>query len=101
MPAVSQFYGIVIYMYFEDHNPPLGLVLDWAELHRQELRDNWNRLRKGESVARINPLRFQRKPTADFDETIDKMLASARRFDPGRIKVDQVARAGGPPEETT
>jgi ParB family chromosome partitioning protein len=52
-------------------------------------------------VARINPLRFQRKPTADFDETIDKMLASARRFDPGRIKVDQVARAGGPPEETT
>jgi ParB family chromosome partitioning protein len=52
-------------------------------------------------VARINPLRFQRKPTADFDETIDKMLASARRFDPGRIKVDQVARAGGPPEEAT
>jgi ParB family chromosome partitioning protein len=51
-------------------------------------------------VARINPLRFQRKPTADFDETIDKMLASARRFDPGRIKVDQVARAGGPPDET-
>jgi ParB family chromosome partitioning protein len=50
-------------------------------------------------VARINPLRFQRKPTADFDETIDKMLASARRFDAGRIKVDQVARAGGPPEE--
>jgi ParB family chromosome partitioning protein len=51
-------------------------------------------------VARINPLRFQRKPTADFDETIDKMLASARRFDPGRIKVDQVARAGGAPDET-
>jgi ParB family transcriptional regulator, chromosome partitioning protein len=51
-------------------------------------------------VARINPLRFQRKPTADFDETIDKMLASARRFDPGRIKVDQLARAGGPPDET-
>ena len=50
-------------------------------------------------VARINPLRFQRKPTADFDETIDKMLASARRFDPARIKVDQVARTGGPPEE--
>ena len=34
-------------------------------------------------VARINPLRFQRKPTADFDETIDKMLGSARRFDAG------------------
>lgn len=48
-------------------------------------------------VARINPLRFQRKPTADFDETIDKMLGSARRFDAGKIKADQVARTGGPP----
>jgi ParB family transcriptional regulator, chromosome partitioning protein len=48
-------------------------------------------------VARINPLRFQRKPTADFDETIDKMVASARRFDPAKIRADQVARSGGPP----
>jgi ParB family chromosome partitioning protein len=48
-------------------------------------------------VARINPLRFQRKPTADFDETIDKMLGSARRFDAGKIKADQVARSGGAP----
>jgi len=52
-------------------------------------------------VARINPLRFQRKPTADFDETIDKMLGSARRFDASRIRADQVARSGGAPEETT
>jgi ParB family chromosome partitioning protein len=52
-------------------------------------------------VARINPLRFQRKPTADFDETIDKMLASANRFDAGRIRADQVARAGGPPDESS
>ena len=50
-------------------------------------------------VARINPLRFQRKPTADFDETIDKMIASARRFDAGKIKVDQVAKSGGAPAE--
>jgi ParB family chromosome partitioning protein len=50
-------------------------------------------------VARVNPLRFQRKPTADFDETIDKMLASARKFDPARIRADQVARSGGPPAE--
>ena len=48
-------------------------------------------------VARINPLRFQRKPTADFDETIDKMLGSARRFDSSKIRADQVARSGGPP----
>ena len=50
-------------------------------------------------VARVNPLRFQRKPTADFDETIDKMLASAQKFDPGKIRADQVARSGGPPAE--
>ncbi len=50
-------------------------------------------------VARINPLRFQRKPTADFDETIDKMLGSARRFDAGKIRADQVARSGGPTGE--
>ncbi len=50
-------------------------------------------------VARINPLRFQRGAKADFDETIDKMLAGARRFDPAKIKADQVARASGPPEE--
>lgn len=46
-------------------------------------------------VARINPLRFQRGAKADVDETIEKMLGSARRFDAGRIRQDQVARAGG------
>ena len=46
-------------------------------------------------VARINPLRFQRGARADVDETIEKMLTSARRFDAGRIRQDQVARAGG------
>jgi ParB family transcriptional regulator, chromosome partitioning protein len=50
-------------------------------------------------VARINPLRFSRRPNADFDETIDKMIASARRFDPGKIRADQVARTGGVAEE--
>jgi ParB family transcriptional regulator, chromosome partitioning protein len=47
-------------------------------------------------VARINPLRFTRK-AADFDETIDKMLGSARRFDAAKIRSDQIARTGGPP----
>ncbi len=50
-------------------------------------------------VARINPLRFQRKPTSDFDETIDKMLGAARRFDATKIRADQVARTGGTPSE--
>jgi len=50
-------------------------------------------------VARINPIRFQRKTKAEFDETIDKMLAAAERFEAGKVKVDQVARTGGAPAE--
>jgi ParB family chromosome partitioning protein len=50
-------------------------------------------------VARVNPLRFKRGATADFDETIDKMLAAARRFDAERVRADQLATAGGAPEE--
>ena len=50
-------------------------------------------------VARINPLRFKRGAKADFDETIERMTASARRFDAGKIRADQVARAAGPAEE--
>jgi ParB family transcriptional regulator, chromosome partitioning protein len=51
-------------------------------------------------VARINPLRFKRGGTPDVDETIDTMLAAARRFDAGRVRADQVARTGGAPEES-
>jgi ParB family chromosome partitioning protein len=46
-------------------------------------------------VARINPIRFQRGAKAEFDETIDKMLAAAKRFDVGKIKLAQLARSGG------
>jgi ParB family chromosome partitioning protein len=51
-------------------------------------------------VARINPLRVKRGSTADVDETIARMLASARKFDPAKVRADQVARTGGAPEET-
>ena len=49
-------------------------------------------------VARINPIRFKRGP-ADADETIETMLAAAKRFDTGKVRADQVAKAGGAPEE--
>jgi ParB family chromosome partitioning protein len=49
-------------------------------------------------VARINPIRFS-KGAADWEETIDKMLAAARKFDPSKVKADQIARSGGPPAE--
>ncbi len=52
-------------------------------------------------LARINPLRFtlKRGQKADFDETLAKMIGSATRFDAGKIRQDQVARASGPPDE--
>ncbi len=49
-------------------------------------------------VSRINPLRFQRGAKAEFDATIAKMLDAARKFDAGKVKSDQVARASGPPD---
>jgi len=49
-------------------------------------------------VARINPLRFKRGAKAEFDETIDKMLRAAERFDPAKVKSEQLAQTGGPVE---
>jgi len=85
MPQISQFFGIMIYMYYSDHAPPHfhaeyggneavytidtlelirgslprrahGLVVEWASLHRQDLRANWIRARAGERLAVIMPL---------------------------------------------
>jgi ParB family transcriptional regulator, chromosome partitioning protein len=52
-------------------------------------------------VARVNPLRFQKGGTPTFDATFSKMLSSARNFKAGSIKMEQLARAGGAPEEST
>jgi len=85
MPCVSDFYGIAIYMYYSDHAPPhfhaeyagdeveveintlavlrgdlkrraIGLVLEWAAAHRQELLDDWNRARQGLPLVAIEGL---------------------------------------------
>ncbi|HYV40193.1 MAG TPA: ParB N-terminal domain-containing protein [Thermoanaerobaculia bacterium] len=50
-------------------------------------------------LARINPLRFQRGAKADFEPTMERMLASAKKFKPESVKANQLARASGPPEE--
>jgi hypothetical protein len=34
----------------------LALVLEWAALHRNELRDDWRRARAGEMLKEIEPL---------------------------------------------
>jgi hypothetical protein len=85
MPRVSQFFGIVIAMYYNDHQPAHfhalyggneatitietlevlsgrlprrahALVLEWAALHRDELRANWDLARQGLPVNAIDPL---------------------------------------------
>jgi len=50
-------------------------------------------------IARINPLRWKKGGKADPDEIIAQMLGSAKKFDVGKVKPDQVARAGGAPDE--
>ena len=42
-------------------------------------------------VARINPIRFKKGP-ADADETIDTMLAAAKRFDAGTVRATRSRR---------
>lgn len=85
MPQISRFFGIVIYMYFNDHAPPHfhaeygeheavytietletvrgqlprrahGMVVEWASLHRNELRRNWKLAREMRSLDSIEPL---------------------------------------------
>jgi hypothetical protein len=85
MPEISRFYGIIIRMYFNDHNPPhfhafyggeealieintravfagrlppraLGLVAEWASLRQEELRRDWERARNLEPLEQIAPL---------------------------------------------
>ncbi|MFO0775123.1 MAG: ParB N-terminal domain-containing protein [Nitrospiraceae bacterium] len=53
-------------------------------------------------VARINPIRFRPKDAAPpaFDETLGKMLASATKFDAGKIKMEDLAASGGAPDES-
>ena len=48
-------------------------------------------------VARINHLRFVKDKHPDFDDTIEKILGAARRFNTANVKADQVARSGGAP----
>ena len=85
MPEISRFRGIVIGMYYKDHNPPhfhvayagreaaitintleiqfgdlpnraRALALEWASLHRAELQANWDLARAGLPLNEIEPL---------------------------------------------
>lgn len=72
MPEISSFYDIVISMFFSDHNPPhfhvkyqgyeatidisTGMVYEWLEQHRDELLDNWEKMRLYQPFNKIKPL---------------------------------------------
>jgi ParB family chromosome partitioning protein len=49
-------------------------------------------------VARVNPLRFTKGGAPPFDELFATMTKRARGMDPGKIRGEDVARSGGPPE---
>jgi ParB family chromosome partitioning protein len=53
-------------------------------------------------VARVNPLRFRPKgaPSLSFDEALDRMMKAAEKFNPDKIKMDDLAKSGGAPDDT-
>ncbi len=85
MPQISRFYGIIILMNFNDHLPPhfhalyneyqvtvnindgevsgnmpiraLRLVLEWWEIHQEELNECWRRAQAGIPLGKIDPLK--------------------------------------------
>jgi ParB family chromosome partitioning protein len=52
-------------------------------------------------VARINPLRFRPKDAAPlgFDEVLDRMTKTAAKLNVDRVKMEDLARSGGAPEQ--
>ena len=50
-------------------------------------------------VARVNYTRFSKATSFDFEEAIDRIIASASKFNIDRVKQEDVAKAGGAPED--
>ena len=52
-------------------------------------------------VARINPIRFRPKDAAplSFDEVLDRMTKTAAKLNLDKVKMEDLARSGGPPED--
>src|SRR4029453_9608150 len=48
-------------------------------------------------VARINPIRFSKATSFDFDEVLQKMTTAAGKFNVDRVKPEEVSKAGGTP----
>jgi ParB family chromosome partitioning protein len=50
-------------------------------------------------AARINPIRFSKATSFDFDDVMEKMTAAAAKFNIDRVKPEEVTRASGPPAD--
>jgi ParB family chromosome partitioning protein len=46
-------------------------------------------------VARVNYTRFSKATSFDYDETLDKIIASAAKFNIDRVKQEDLVKAGG------
>lgn len=84
MPEISRFFGIVVYIFWKDHNPPhfhakyaehevlisldgevlegylprraLSLVMEWLAVHRRELVEDWDLAQQRKPLKPIAPL---------------------------------------------
>jgi ParB family transcriptional regulator, chromosome partitioning protein len=50
-------------------------------------------------VARVNYTRFSKATSFDYDEALDKIIASAQKFNVDRVKQEDVVKAGGGPAD--
>jgi hypothetical protein len=86
MPEICRFFGIIIYMNYRDHRPPhfhaiygeyealiniervsvligylppraLGLVIEWASMHKEELKKVWKQAVNYQKLDKIEPLK--------------------------------------------
>jgi ParB family chromosome partitioning protein len=53
-------------------------------------------------VARVNPIRFRPKDASalSFDDALDRMTQAAQKFNPDKIKLDDLAKSSGAPDES-
>jgi len=53
-------------------------------------------------VARVNPIRFRPKDAAplSYNEVLERMTKAVDKFNPEKIKMEDLAKSGGVPEET-
>jgi hypothetical protein len=86
MPEIARFFGIIIALFYDDHNPPhfharygsekiiveieslkvlegkispraLGLIIEWATQHQSELKADWDLVKNNQVPKKIDPLK--------------------------------------------